>query len=257
MSSPSQQPNPKPDLEESINVTKVHGRVASESAASAREKRLADNGREPVSLWVICACGFVLLIAGGVLGNAGTLFSYDHTFREGYIRSKAPGAVDDGPIPTPALAAFINRGAKVYSKCNGCHGADGRGDGSNYPALAGSEWVVGEDQKLAMIILNGLQGPTSTGKVYGAGIMPPQGAGMTAVDLAGVMTYVRNSFGNTVGEVTTIEMAQNALDLAAQRERAGQPVTAEELASAHSTKLPGDPLDPAAMVSPQSLAPVE
>jgi mono/diheme cytochrome c family protein len=257
MSSPSQQPNPKPDLEESINVTKVHGRVASESAASAREKRLADNGREPVSLWVIFACGIVLLIAGGVLGNAGTLFSYNSTFREGYIRNKAPGGAADGPVPAPALAAFINRGAKVYSKCNGCHGANGRGDGANYPSLVDSEWVVGDDQKLAMIILNGLQGPTSTGKVYGAGIMPAQGAGMTAGDLAGLMTYVRNSFGNATGDVTTIEIAQAALDISNQRERAGQPVTAEEIAAAHATKLPGEPLDPSAMVSPQNLTPVE
>ncbi len=255
MSSPSNQSNKKPDLDESINVTQAHGRVVRESAATAREKRLADNGHEPVSLWVIVACGICLLIAGGVLGNAGTLFSYGSTFQEGYVRGKAPGGDDAGPLPKPALTAFSNRGAKIYSKCNGCHGADGKGDGANYPSLAGSKWVLGDTEKLAMIILNGLQGPTSSGKVYGAGVMPAQGAGMGAEDLAGVMTYVRNSFGNSAGDVVTVEMAAEALEISAGRARAGQPVTADEIAAEHMKMLPGEELDPTTPVSPSTLAP--
>ena len=256
MSSPSQQPTNKPDLDESINVTKAHGRVDRETAATAREERLVDNGHEPVSLWVIVACGIVLLIAGGVLGKAGTLFSYGSTFQEGYVRGKAPGAGDEGPVAKTALAAFSGKGAKIYSKCNGCHGADGRGDGANYPSLAGSKWVAGDTQKLAMVILNGLQGPTSTGKVYGAGIMPAQGAGMGAEDLAGVMTYIRNSFGNASGDVVTVEMAQAALELSAARAKGG-PVNAEEIAADHMTMLPGEALDPITLVNPATLKPVE
>ena len=52
-------PNQKPDLEDSINVTEAHGRVVREAAACAREKRIANNGSEPISLWVIAACGVV------------------------------------------------------------------------------------------------------------------------------------------------------------------------------------------------------
>jgi len=255
MSSPSPQSHQKPDLDESINVTKVHGRVERETAATLRERRIADNGHEPVSLWVIVACGIVLLIAGGVLGNAGTLFDYSNTFKEGYVRGRSPGAADEGPLPKPALAAFSARGAKIYSKCNGCHGADGKGDGANYPSLAGSKFVTGDTEILAMIILNGIQGPTSTGKTYGAGIMPPQGAGMSADDLAGVMTYVRNSFGNASGDVVTIEMAANALDISAARAKAGQSVTSEEIKAEHMKMLEGEPLDPATLVSPSTLAP--
>lgn len=255
MSSPSQ--NPKPDLDESINVTQTHGRVERETAATAREKRIVDNGHEPVSLWVIAACGIVLLIAGGVLGNAGTLFSYDSTFKEGYVRAKPPGGADEGPKPKAALAAFSAKGAKIYSKCTGCHGADGKGDGVNYPALAGSKWVIGDTQKLAMVILNGLQGPTSSGKTYGAGVMPPMGAGMSAEDLATVMTYVRNSFGNTTGDVISPQMAQSALDVSAAREKAGQAVTADEIAAKHMTMLPGDAIAPDLLVNPATLAPVK
>lgn len=256
MSSPNQ--HSKPDLDETINVTQAHGRVASESAAAAREKRLADSGRESVPLWVITACGVVLLIAGGVLGNAGTLFSYDSTFREGYVRGAAPGGAKSGPEAKAALVAFSAKGSKIYSaKCNGCHGADGKGDGANYPSLVGSKFVIEENQKLAMVILNGIQGPTSTGKIYGAGIMPPQGAGMTPEDLAGVMTYVRNNFGNSTGDVVSVEMAKAALDVSAAREKAGQSVTSEEILAKHKVVLPGAEIAPEVMVNPATLAPVE
>jgi hypothetical protein len=107
-----------------------------------------------------------------------------------------------------------------------------------------------------MVILNGLQGPTSTGKTYGAGIMPAQGAGMSAEDLSSVMTFVRNSFGNSAGDIVTVEMAQKAMEVSAAREKTGQPVTAEEIAAKHNTMLPGEQIDPATMVNPVTLAPV-
>ena len=249
-------PNPNPDLEDSINVTEAHGRITRDLAASAREKKITDNGREPISLWVIVAGGVAAMFAGGILGNGGTLFSYANTFREGYVRTPAPGAADAGAAAKEALAAYGSKGAKLYSaKCNGCHGADARGDGANYPSLAASPWVTGDTERFAMIILNGLQGPTSSGKTYGAGVMPAQGAGMTAEDLACVMTYVRNNFGNSTNDIVTVEMAAAALEISGGRAKVGQPVTAEELAADHAKALPGEPLAPDAMVNPITLQP--
>jgi mono/diheme cytochrome c family protein len=249
-------PNHKPDLEDAMNVTEAHGRVIREAAATAREKRITDNGREPVSLWVLVVCAVPLLIAGSILGAGGNLFAYSSTFRENYVRTPAGGAGDTGPVPKEALAAFMAKGSKIYSaKCNGCHGADAKGDGANYPSLAGSKWVLGETERFAMVILNGLQGPTSSGKTYGAGVMPAQGAGMTAEDLAGLMTYVRNNFGNSTGDIVTVEMATAALEISAARAKAGQAVTADELAADHAKALPGEPLDPKVMVNTATLAP--
>ncbi|MFK7851845.1 MAG: cytochrome c [Akkermansiaceae bacterium] len=254
----SNQSKQTPDLDEAINVTKTHGRVAREAAAATREKQLSADGHEPISLLVMVSCGIVLLIVGSVLGKASSWFEYDNFIRDGYVRSSAPGAGDTGPKAKAALAAFNAKGSKIYSsKCNGCHGADGKGDGANYPSLAGSDWVMGDTQQFAMIILNGLQGATSTGKVYGSGIMPAQGTGMNADDLAGVMTYVRNNFGNASGSVISKEMAQNAMDISASRDNPGSPITAEEIAAKHSQELPGGPLDPAVMVNPATLEPVE
>lgn len=251
-------PNQKPDLEDSINVTEAHGRVVREAAACARENRIAENGSEPISLWVLSACGVVFLIAGGILGGAGEMFNYDAVFRQGYVRSQAPGVDASGPLPKEAIAAFMARGSKIYSvKCNGCHMSDAKGDGANFPTLVGSEWVNGDTQRLAMIIINGLQGPMSTGKTYGgAGGMAGQGVGLSPEDLAGVMTYVRNNFGNSTGDVVTVEMAKAAIEISSSREKVGQQTTAPELDADHAKNLPGDPLEPTSMVDPITLAPV-
>jgi hypothetical protein len=140
-------------------------------------------------------------------------------------------------------------------KCNGCHGPDAKGNGSSYPSLVGSPWVMEMSDRFSMIILNGLDGPTSSGKTYG--LMPPQGIGMSPEDLAGVMTYVRNNFGNSTGDIVTVEMAKAALDISNARANAGKPVTGSELTADHAKDLPGDALDPKALVDPITLLPVE
>lgn len=251
MSSSSQ----KPDLEESINVAEAHERVDREMAAAAREKRLDDQGSEPITLWVLAVCGLVAVIAGGILGAGGKLFAYGDLFRDSYVRAVPPGAGESGPLPKAALDAYMAKGSKIYqAKCNGCHQGDAKGN-NNYPTLVGSEWVLGETDRLAMIILNGLNGPTSTGKSYPGG-MPAQ-LGLSATDLASVMTYVRNNFGNSAGDVVTVEMAEAALEISGKRAKVGQQTTAEELAAEHLKPLPGEPLDPSTLVDPITLQPVE
>ena len=251
-------PIQKPDLDDSINVTETHGRIARQAAAAARENKLGENGTQPVSLWLFLALAVVLIIAGGVLGNGGSLFAYGTSFREGYVRTPAPGQQNSGPQPKAALIAYSAKGSKIYSaKCNGCHGSDARGDGANYPPLAGSEWVKGPTERFAMVVLNGLHGPTSTGKAYGAAGMPAQGGGMAPEDLAGILTYVRNNFGNTVGDVVTVDMAKAAMETSGKRAKAGQQVDADELNSEHKKDLPGDKLDPNTLVDPVTLAPAK
>ena len=247
----------KPDLEESLNVTESHDRMLREAAAVAREKHVDEGGREPVSLWIFGSCALVFIFAGLALGNIGSLgslFDYDQTVKPGYVRLDLGGEGDAGPPPAEALKVYAKKGAKIYSKCQGCHGADGKGGGA-YPSLVGSEWVLGDTQRFAMIILNGLSGPSSTGKSYG--VMPAQKAGMTAADLAAVMTYVRNSFGNESGDVVTVEMAEHALSLSGERPDPAAPVTAEELESKYLAPLEGEPLQPSTMIDPVSLQPVE
>ena len=134
-------PNQKPDLEDSINVTEAHGRVVREAAACAREKRIADNGIEPISLWASrrlrrgrCS------IAGGILGGGGKLVRLRHDFPRGICPHSRSGRGGNRPPPKEALAAYMAKGAKIYSaKCNGCHGSDAKGNGSTFPSLVGSD----------------------------------------------------------------------------------------------------------------------
>lgn len=245
----------KPDLEESVNVTEAHDRVVRGAAAAARENKLKENGAEPVSLTVMLLCAIPLLSAGWALGNAGTLFSYKDTVKDGYVRVIPPDDDAKGAPPKEALAAYMAKGAKLYSKCSGCHGPDGKGDGNAYPSLAGSEWVNGETERFAMIVLNGLGGPTSTGKTFG--VMPAQGAGMKGEDLAALMTYVRNSFGNKTGDVVTKQMGAAALEISNARPKVGTAVSADELTADHLKNLPGDSLDSKMMLDPITLEPAE
>ena len=237
-------------------MTEAHGRLVREAAACARENRIVKNGIAPISLSAIVACGVVVLIAGSILGIGGHFFNYDAIFRERYERAPAPGAADSGPVPKEALAAYMAKGSKIYSaKCSGCHGPDAKGNGSTFPSLAGTPWPNGETERFAMIILNGLEGPVDDGKTYG--VMPPQGIGMAPEDLAGIMTYVRNNFGNTKGDVVTIEMAKAAIEISAARKKAGKSVTAEELTADHLKALPGATLDPKTLLDPITLAPAK
>jgi mono/diheme cytochrome c family protein len=246
----------RPDLEDSTNVTEAHERLLREAAAAAREKRLHETGNEPLSLGLFTVCGVVMLVAGAVLGKAGNFFSYHDTVRPGYVRDLPEGVSLKGPEPMPAIDAYARRGQKIYSaKCNGCHGPDAKGDGANYPSLVGSPWANGETERFAMIILNGLTGPSSSGKTYGAG-MTPQGP-LSPEELAGVMTYVRNNFGNTKGDVISVEQAKAALEVSDKRAKRGLQTTKEELETEHLKDLPGDKLDPATKVDPISLLPVK
>ena len=251
--------NQQPDPEDARDATASDEHMASESAACAREKILAAPGTEPISLWVLAACGVVLLVAGSILdlGGAGRFFDYQALFRTGYERTPAPGTADQGPPPKEALVAYMAKGSKIYAaKCIVCHGPEAKGDGANFPSLAGSKWATGETQRFAMIVLNGLQGPTSTGKVFPGAGMPSQAPGLTPEDLAGVMTYVRNHFGNSTGDVITVAMVKEAQKISAARAKTGQQVTAEELTADYVKPLPGPTLDAKAMVDPITLAAV-
>lgn len=109
--------------------------------------------------------------------------------------------------PQDAEAAFAAKGRSVYeSVCAPCHGSDGKGKVNQAPPLAGSEWVSKDIVSLARVPLAGLNGPI---KVSGADwnlSMAPMGAGLSDVDLAAVLTYIRTSWGNGSSPVTEADV---------------------------------------------------
>lgn len=96
-------------------------------------------------------------------------------------------------------------GQTEYVKCAACHGADGKGlnvGGSLMaPSLAGSSIAIGDPDQAALVVLKGIR---KEGTQY-LGVMAP--LPLDEKGLAGVLTYVRNSFGNSAGLVTPEEAA--------------------------------------------------
>ena len=246
----------KPDLDETVVVSELHDDLKRKAAAAAREGRLRENGTEPVSMWIFLVSGIALLIGGAVLGKNGGNFEYDQLVAEGYKRADAPGDTGPEQLTGEALAVYMKKGATIYSsKCGGCHQANGQGAAGAYPPLAGSEWVTGSTGQLAAIILHGLRGPIQVAGTTWNGNMPAQKSGLMAEDVAGVMTYIRNSFGNSTGDVISLEMGQAALD--ASDAYGSDQMTVDVLKAQFDKPLPGDALAPNTMIDMVTLEPIE
>lgn len=135
----------------------------------------------------------------------------------------------EGYKPQDESAKLAAQGARVYNQfCVACHQNDGNGSASqNAPPLAGSEWVLEKDpSRIIRIVLNGLGGPiTVKGKEYGQAQMTPWRDALKDEDVAAVLTYVRNAWGN---KAPVVDAAQVKLirDLTADH---GGAWTAEEL----------------------------
>ncbi len=90
--------------------------------------------------------------------------------------------------------------------CAGCHSTDGAGLNRFAPPLEGSEWVLGDEKRLALIILHGLEGPLEVGgKLYDAPeILPvmPAHSSLDDASIASILTYIRNEWGNAAGAIS-------------------------------------------------------
>ena len=99
-------------------------------------------------------------------------------------------------------------GEKVYNAvCLACHMRNGTGVPGMHPPITKSEFVNGDPEKLIQIVLKGLKGKVEVqGNVYD-NVMPPQ-ANLTDQQIADVLTFVRGSFGNSSGAITTDQVAK-------------------------------------------------
>lgn len=111
--------------------------------------------------------------------------------------------VEELPADTPIDPAVMEMGKAQFALCMACHGPNGEGLPQLGPPLAGSEWVLGPVTNLIRIQLRGLTGPiTVKGTEYApAAPMAPMSY-QTDEQVAAVLTYVRNSFGNQAPPVS-------------------------------------------------------
>lgn len=110
----------------------------------------------------------------------------------------------------------FERGSLIYqreSHCATCHLADGKGNGVIYPSLIGSTWVNGSEERMVKLTLHGLWGPlTVHGKTYDPSRgVPPMTAFknlLTDQELADVLTFVRNNWGNSGSSISAETVAR-------------------------------------------------
>lgn len=103
-------------------------------------------------------------------------------------KTKATAPADSGKKLT--MEDAMAQGKKVYdATCAVCHQANGQGLPPAFPSLAGSQVTTGDVKEHINIV------------VKGKNLMPPMGGQLSPADIAAVVTFERNSFGNKTGDV--------------------------------------------------------
>ena len=115
------------------------------------------------------------------------------------------------------LSDQIKSGKEIYMKaapgggmCFTCHQPTGLGLAKQFPPLAGSEWVLGDKPTLIKIAMFGLMGPVKVKGTDYTLAMPPPGippGSLTDQQIADVLTYIRNDWGNSASSVSPAEVA--------------------------------------------------
>ena len=103
---------------------------------------------------------------------------------------------------TPAIASMtreiqVEKGKLVFMQtCAVCHQTNGQGLPQVFPPLAGSDFLMADKARSIRIVLRGMSGPISVNGTTYDSVMPPV-VQLTDEQVANVLTYVRNSWGNT------------------------------------------------------------
>ena len=99
------------------------------------------------------------------------------------------------------------KGAEVFSReghCITCHQADGKGlPAAKFPPIAGTKWAQGSEERIIKLTLHGLLGPIEVeGTSYPGQVPMTPFKSLSDEEIASVLTYVRNSFGNKASVIT-------------------------------------------------------
>ncbi|TZF82577.1 cytochrome c [Pedobacter sp. BS3] len=119
-------------------------------------------------------------------------------------QTKKPAVQPKKPTGTIVQTAMIHGKALYLQYCVTCHQADGGGVPNLNPPLIKTPYVLGDKKRLIKILLQGLNEDIEIdGEIY-SNAMPA--FSMKDQEIADVLTYVRNSFGNKGPAVTAAEV---------------------------------------------------
>jgi mono/diheme cytochrome c family protein len=142
-----------------------------------------------------------------VVGSTQYLTDHDARAIAAYLKTLPGTPPDDAAQNAPAIG--MQRGGALYEQhCAQCHGADGKGKGRDWPPLAGNIGVVAPHagNAIHMVLAGGFAPVTAANPQPHS--MPPFGQVLSDEDVAAVVTYVRNSWGNAAGGVTSLQVKQ-------------------------------------------------
>ena len=101
------------------------------------------------------------------------------------------------------LQKSMARGKEVYTDfCIQCHMATGKGNGTTFPPLDGSDWLKKKRAESIHAVKYGQKGEILVNQKKFNGIMPPMG--LSNEEVADVMNYVMNSWSNKTKKMVTV-----------------------------------------------------
>ncbi len=123
-------------------------------------------------------------------------------------------AVDFGAMSEDDQHAYLMElGEKVYLTgdgglaCTTCHQANGQGIANAFPPLVGQRDHMGDCETHAGIVLNGMSGELVVDGITYNGVMTPQKDMLSDLQIAAVVTYERNSWGNDYGDCSPSDVS--------------------------------------------------
>lgn len=125
-----------------------------------------------------------------------------------YIQSQ-PGSDRQKPAPLAADDAVMKMGENVYSaNCSACHNSDGKGIPHLAASLAGNPAIQAPDaSSLISTVLQGGRGAVTVGNPT-SGAMPDFAWKLSDQQVAAVMTWIRNSWGNAAPAIPASDVAE-------------------------------------------------
>jgi nitrite reductase (NO-forming) len=150
------------------------------------------------------------------VGGAEDPVVYSGRQQEGIYHPEG-GAVQTVPTPEGLAAAAIpadrthaeryDLGKRTYEMiCFACHQKDGNGLAPAFPPLAKSDYLLADRKRAIETVLAGRQGKIVVNGVEWNGVMPAQV--LSDDDVANVLTYAMNSWGNKADQITSKEVAE-------------------------------------------------
>lgn len=150
-----------------------------------------NHGFMPIVVEVVSVDDYATWVAE----QGGGVVALDQPVAVGDVAASAPAAADDDVPAEWTMEAVMAYGEKHYvTHCSACHQANGEGLGDAFPGLVDSEIATGEMAEHVNVVLNGVDGTTMASFAH-----------LTDAQIAAIITYERNAWGNDVGDILTPE----------------------------------------------------